>query len=142
MELAFVKPLIEIMKTTLITLLALISFTLYSCNNPKAEPTPIVTSTTTQPSIGAVVPNETVCMVNNAYMGRKQLEVEFEGKIYYGCCEDCKTKIPQQEIARIAIDPVTGNSVDKSTAVIAIKDSYDNVVYFENEANYKTYFNL
>lgn len=140
MELAFVKPLIEIMKTTLITLLALISFTLYSCNNPKAEPTPIVTSTTTQPSIGAVVPNETVCMVNNAYMGKKQFEVDFEGKTYYGCCEDCKRKIPQQENARIAIDPVSGNEVDKAVAVIAIKDSYDNVLYFENEENYKTYF--
>lgn len=37
--------------------------------------------------MGDLDPSEEVCMVNNEYMGKKQFEVNFEGKIYYGCCQ-------------------------------------------------------
>lgn len=128
------------MKTILYSFIALASLTLYSCNESKTAEVGTTFTASATPTTGEIVPNDYVCMVNNAYMGKKQLEVDFEGKTYYGCCEDCKTKIPQQENARVALDPVSGNEVDKSEAVIAIADSYDNVLYFENEENYKTYF--
>ena len=94
-----------------------------------------------QPKVGDIVPNEKVCMVNNAYMGKKQLEVKYDGKVYYGCCADCQKKIPNQESARTAYDPVTQQPVDKSNAVIAIADQNDGVLYFENQSNYTTFFN-
>lgn len=38
-----------------------------------------------EPNKGDKVPNNLVCMVNDAYMGKEQLEVPFDGKMYYGC---------------------------------------------------------
>ncbi len=35
------------------------------------------------------LPKDLVCMVNDAYMGKKQLPIKFEGRMYYGCCEMC-----------------------------------------------------
>ena len=74
-------------------------------------------------------------------MGKKQLEVKYNSKIYYGCCSDCQKKIPNQESARTAYDPVTQKPVDKSNAVIAIVDQNDGILYFENQSNYTTFFN-
>lgn len=128
------------MKTLLYSFIAVLAFTLTSCNESKTAEVQTAAIASTTPTTGDIVPTDNVCMVNNAYMGKKQFEVDFEGKTYYGCCEDCKRKIPQQENARVAIDPVSGNEVDKSVAIIAIADAYDNVLYFENEENYKTYF--
>ena len=125
------------MKNIILGILALLSVLLFSCNNPKSENTPAaVTAFTT----GDIVPNDQVCMVNNAYMGKKQLEVQHEGKTYYGCCENCQVRIPQEENARMAYDPVSNQLIDKATAIIAISDKNDNVVYFENKANYEAYF--
>lgn len=74
-------------------------------------------------------------------MGKKQLEVKYDGKVYYGCCADCQNKIPTQESARTATDPVSKKPVDKATAIIAISDQNDGVLYFENQSNYTTFFN-
>lgn len=87
-----------------------------------------------------VVPHDEVCMVNNAFMGKKQIEVNHNGKLYYGCCKMCEERIPQNESVRIAIDPVSKNQVDKADAVIAISGDNGEVRYFENKANYKAYF--
>ncbi|KUF43481.1 hypothetical protein HX017_03260 [Myroides marinus] len=88
---------------------------------------------------GDAVPSDLVCMVNDAYMGNKQLEVEVEGKMYYGCCEMCKTRIPQDAAVRAAVDPYTLKSVDKATAYIVIIGNNGEVAYFENEDNYKKF---
>ena len=77
---------------------------------------------------------EYVCMVNDAAYDREQIAVEVEGKTYYGCCDMCKARLAQNEGLRTAIDPVSGNEVDKAGAVIAA-DAYKRVFYFENEAN-------
>ncbi|SHK24356.1 hypothetical protein SAMN05444371_1542, partial [Epilithonimonas mollis] len=52
-----------------------------------------------------------------------------------------KLRIPQEENARMAYDPISHQLIDKATAIIAISDKNDNVVYFENKANYKAFFN-
>jgi YHS domain-containing protein len=70
-----------------------------------------------QPAIERVDPT-TVCMVNDQAMGKPQIPVEVESKTYYGCCEMCKQRLAQDEAIRFAIDPVTGERVDKASAVI------------------------
>jgi YHS domain-containing protein len=89
---------------------------------------------------GDVVPHNEVCMVNDAYMGKKQIEVEYEGKKYYGCCEMCEKRIPKEKEVRMAVDPVSKKQVDKAKAVIAITGDNSEVSYFENNKNYKTFF--
>lgn len=84
------------------------------------------------------LPKDLVCMVNNAYMGKKQVPVPFENKMYYGCCEMCVNTIQQQREVRYAVDPVTGEEVDKSQAFVALKTGGANgdVLYFASEENY------
>ncbi|HEY4652388.1 MAG TPA: hypothetical protein VIG72_13285 [Pontibacter sp.] len=90
------------------------------------------------------LPKDLVCMVNNAFMGKKQYPVAFEDKMYYGCCEMCVKTIQNERQVRYATDPVTGQEVDKSAAFIALKPGSTNgdVLYFASEANYKQYLQL
>ncbi|WP_268139715.1 hypothetical protein [Salinimicrobium sp. TH3] len=88
------------------------------------------------------VPNNEVCMVNNAYMGRLQLEVPYDGRMYYGCCEMCVERIPQDEDVRIAIDPMTSEEVDKATAFIVLTGEQREVAYFKNEENYLNFLKI
>jgi YHS domain-containing protein len=81
-----------------------------------------------------VVDAEYVCMVNDARFAKKQVQVQVEGKDYYGCCQMCKERLTNDRSVRVAIDPVSGKEVDKATAVIGA-DSQDRVFYFENEKN-------
>jgi YHS domain-containing protein len=80
---------------------------------------------------GDQVPNEMVCMVNNAYMGKKQIEVPHDGKVYYGCCEMCVERIPKDKKVREAVDPYTGKTVDKASAYIVMISNEGEVAYFE-----------
>ncbi|MGV0948163.1 hypothetical protein ACTS91_11020 [Empedobacter falsenii] len=127
-------------------------FALTSCQNKTEEPTVTAQeeqmSDMMQPSqtmaynVGDKVPNKQVCMVNNAYMGKDQFEVPYDGKTYYGCCNMCVERIPNDETARIAKDPFTGKEIDKADAYIVLKDQQGNVDYFENEENYKKFSQL
>ncbi|MDO6391065.1 hypothetical protein Q4E40_13060 [Pontibacter sp. BT731] len=86
------------------------------------------------------LPKELVCMVNNAYMGKDQFLVEFEGKQYYGCCEMCVKTIQNERQVRVALDPFTGKEIDKANAFIALKPgSNSDVLYFETEENYRKF---
>jgi len=89
--------------------------------------------------IGELVPSDEVCMVNDAYMGKKQFDVKFGGKTYYGCCEMCKERIPKDASVRVAIDPYSHKQVDKALAVIAVTGNNGEVSYFENKENYAKY---
>lgn len=89
------------------------------------------------PKQGDQVPNNLVCMVNNAYMGVPQLEVPYEGKMYYGCCEMCQERIPKEKSARVAVDPYSLKDVDKAEAYIVLVGERGEVAYFESEKNYK-----
>lgn len=85
-----------------------------------------------------IVPNQKVCMVTNMVFPRDQIPVSHAGKTYYGCCENCKKTLAEDASARKAIDPVTGKSIDKATAVIAARAD-GSVVYFENKASFERY---
>ena len=90
--------------------------------------------------IGELVPADEVCMVNDAYMGKKQFDVKFQGKTYYGCCEMCKERIPKDASVRVATDPYSHKQVDKAVAVIAVTGNNGEVSYFESKDNYDNYF--
>jgi len=93
------------------------------------------------PKKGDSVPANLVCMVNNVYMGKSQLEVPFEGKMYYGCCEMCRERIPKDAVVRAAIDPLTLEKVDKANAYIVLIGDNGEVAYFKNEKNYRKFRN-
>src|SRR5690606_21347615 len=89
-------------------------------NAATTMPQPMAATGDNMPALGDQVPNDYVCMVNDAYMGRLQFEVPFEGKIYYGCCDMCKERIPKDESVRYAIDPFSKKKVDKADAYIVL----------------------
>lgn len=128
-------------------LLLLGALVMFSCQSatqqtqvaPVETPQPAALATVTSYQIGDQVPSDLVCMVNNAYMAKKQFEVPFEGKTYYGCCSMCVERIPQDKAARTAIDPFTSKEIDKSEAYIVLVSGEGHVAYFENEQNYKRF---
>ncbi len=75
-----------------------------------------------------------ICMVNNKRFDKVQIPTEIDGKTYYGCCSMCKTKLKNSQELREATDPISGNIVDKATAIIAT-DPNGNAYYFESEDN-------
>src|SRR5690606_15478230 len=91
-----------------------------ACNSGtnNSEDTEVTANRT--PRVVDQVSNNLVCMVNNAYMSVPQLEVPYEGKTYYGCCEMCQERIPKEKTARIAVDPYSLNDVDKADAYIVL----------------------
>lgn len=92
-----------------------------------------------RPQKGQHVPNNLVCMVNDAYMGKAQIEVPFEGKTYYGCCNMCKERIPKEEKVRFATDPYSLKNISKADAYIVLIGDNDEVAYFESKANYQQF---
>lgn len=125
--------------------LLLVVFIMAACQSPKEQHQTFSDESSQSLSgvpsyqIGDHVPHDLVCMVNNAYMGKKQFEVPFEGKIYYGCCNMCVERIPIDKDARTAVDPYSSKAVDKSEAFIVMVSGRGDVVYFENEQNYKRF---
>lgn len=84
----------------------------------------------------AKVDPKTVCMVNEMAMGKDQIPVEVDGKTYYGCCEMCKNTLAKDASKRTAVDPISGNEVDKAKAVIGAQED-GRVFYFESEETLK-----
>ncbi|SHF42499.1 hypothetical protein SAMN05444483_10156 [Salegentibacter echinorum] len=89
--------------------------------------------------VGDKLPNDLVCMVNDAYMAKPQIPVPVNGKTYYGCCEMCVGTLNNEESARMATDPQTGERVDKTEAFIVLLDANGRVGYFNSEVNYTAY---
>lgn len=85
-----------------------------------------------------IVPNDKVCMVTNMLFPRTQIPVVHNGKTYYGCCENCKKTLSEDQAARTAIDPVSGKTVDKAGAVIAARDD-GSVIYFESKKTFEAF---
>ncbi|MDE5527211.1 hypothetical protein [Elizabethkingia meningoseptica] len=124
--------------------------TLISCNNSKPQnenqenismqDTPVHSAPSNMKfAKGDIVPTDEVCMVNNEYMAKKQLKVDFENKVYYGCCEMCKERIPKDASVRFATDPISQKQIDKSSAIIAITGNNGEVSYFENKSTYSDF---
>ena len=80
------------------------------------------------------VEGKKVCMITNQLFIKDQIPVELEGKTYYGCCEMCEAKLKNTPESRVGIDPVSGNKVDKSEAVIGAAPD-GSVYYFESQEN-------
>lgn len=79
-----------------------------------------------------------VCMINDQFMGRAQIPIVVEGRTYYGCCPACKDKLEKQPASRMALDPITGEQVDKARAII-VQDSAGKVMYFAGEDTLRRY---
>ena len=78
------------------------------------------------------VESKYVCMITNRLYEKVQIPVPIGEKTYYGCCRGCVTELKTKPESRMATDPVTGQEVDKATAVIgALPDG--TVRYFESE---------
>lgn len=80
------------------------------------------------------VESKKVCMINEQVFDKDQIPVKVEGRTYYGCCEMCKKALANDASKRTAVDPLTGEKVDKATAVIAA-DENGAVYYFASEKN-------
>lgn len=79
-----------------------------------------------------------VCMVNNEDMGKPQIPVTVGSRTYYGCCKMCVGTLTNDRKSRYAVDPVSGNEVDKTKAVIGAMTN-GSVLYFENEQNFQAF---
>lgn len=95
-------------------------------------------SDTSASSLTLVTDRSLVCMVNNQFMGRPQIPIEVDGRTYYGCCEMCKGRLGSDPSSRVSTDPVSGNTVDKATAVIG-RAGDGRTLYFENEQTFAAY---
>lgn len=79
-----------------------------------------------------------VCMVTNKVFPTAQIPVLIEGKTYYGCCEMCKGQLEEKPQVRMALDPVSKESIDKSTSYIGA-DKQGRVYYFKNKQNFQKF---
>lgn len=79
-----------------------------------------------------------VCMTNNRDMGKEQIPVNVGDQTYYGCCKMCAKTLSKNAESRQAVDPVTGNKVDKAKAIIGALPGGD-AYYFESEKSFKAF---
>lgn len=129
------------------------SFLLLGCNGDVLTSSAVVEEISTSPKLKIIdssdsevvdstelriVDSRYICMINNKYFNEPQIQVAVDGKLYYGCCDRCKNMLSENEDSRFALDPVSENKVDKSLAVIGVDDN-NNVYYFENEENLKSF---
>jgi len=142
----------RIIKSTLIVVLVILVS--ISCEQPKEKTVDLVNEIESTNNIRALneankenavestesIPAELVCMVNDAFMGRKQFPVPVGDKIYYGCCENCVSKLQDSEQYRYGVDPLTNEKVDKVEAYIVLASEETGAVYyFASEENYKKF---
>ncbi|KHD88369.1 MAG: hypothetical protein OM95_09535 [Bdellovibrio sp. ArHS] len=100
--------------------------------------TTFLLSAVSQAANWKIVPNKEVCMVNETHFARPQIAVPVDGKIYYGCCDNCKKTLSENASARMAKDALTGKSLDKARAVIAANPA-GHVLYFESKRNFEQF---
>ena len=109
-----------------------------SSDTPPQEKQPTVETPPVLDGLTRIEDPSLVCMVNNTFMGKAQIPVEVEGKTYFGCCEMCKGRLANEPATRTAVDPVSGQTVDKAMAVMA-KDADGNVLYFASNETLNAY---
>lgn len=80
------------------------------------------------------VDSKYVCMITKKHFQTEQAQVNVEGKAYYACCDMCKTQLRDDPSTRADVDPVSGNKLDKATAIVGV-DKAGNVYFFENVQN-------
>tara|TARA_R110002096_G_scaffold427934_1_gene639003 strand:+ start:330 stop:770 length:441 start_codon:yes stop_codon:yes gene_type:complete len=133
-------------KAKQLSIIVVLAIGLVACNSktekkevkkqPVATTQTVVEDTQQNYQVGSQVPNELVCMVNDAYMAKPQIPVPVNGKTYYGCCQMCVGTLNDKESARTGIDPFSNKPVDKTEAYIVLMKKEGDVAYFESEANF------
>lgn len=135
--------MIRIARSSRLLLLTLATLLPLACQPPADhaaghgahEPEGAATATTPTPEAALTrVEPQMVCMINDQFMAKPQIPVVVGDATYYGCCSMCEAKLADDPASRKAIDPVSGNEVDKAVAVIG-KTSTGAVLYFESEQN-------
>jgi YHS domain-containing protein len=124
-----------------LTFVVAVLTTASACSKRERTPEGPATSSSPAPASSAltrVTDRSLVCMVNNQFMGQPQIPIEVEGRTYYGCCEMCKGRLGSDPSSRVGTDPVSGNTVDKATAVIGKTDD-GRTLYFENDQTFAAY---
>ncbi len=87
---------------------------------------------------GNVDKRDTVCAVQDTVGTKAGVPHVVGGKTYYLCCESCRPNIKDNPAKyTTAIDPVSGKKIDKAVAIIYNLEG--KAIYFENEANRKTF---
>jgi YHS domain-containing protein len=84
------------------------------------------------------VESKYVCMMTDHLFPKEQIPVVVESKTYYGCCEMCEARLKASAESRVAVDPVSGQQVDKAVAVIGATPE-GGVYYFESVENLKSF---
>lgn len=126
------------MRQSSIMLLIAAAFALAACESSKESPPPQTGQAEVLPSGLARVEPDQVCMANDRFMGKPQIPVAVDGRTYYGCCPMCKERLANEPGIRSATDPVTGEVVDKASAVIA-QDGSGMILYFASEDTLSQY---
>jgi len=83
-----------------------------------------------------VVDASRICMRADELVQGATLAVEIEGKTYYALPR-CSLLMHRRGF-RMALDPISGNKVDKAEAVIGVTAD-NHIFYFENENNFLTF---
>ncbi len=128
-----IKKTLAVHSLRVLSFLLVVTALLY-IQQASAEKTSRSSSEKQSNSVVSPVEPQYVCMINNQSYDREQIPVEIEGKTYYGCCAMCEGNLKRDPDSRSAIDPVSGNYVDKATAVIGAAPD-GKVYYFENQEN-------
>jgi hypothetical protein len=86
------------------------------------------------------ISSDLVCMVNDSYVGKKQIEIVVNNKLYYGCCDKCESILKNDSTSRFFLDPFTGEKVDKAEAYIVLKSKGKRAVqYFKSRENFEKF---
>jgi YHS domain-containing protein len=110
-----------------------------ACARDAPEPLPAAPAATDLASgLRRITDPSLVCMVNDTFMGKPQIPVDVAGKTYFGCCPMCKERLAKEPETRAAVDPVTGETVDKATAVLAQNED-GTVLYFASDETLRRY---
>lgn len=84
-----------------------------------------------------------VCMYYDVELNKiSTFPVNINGKVYYGCCNETQANLYSDSSKRVAIEPITKKSIDKSEALIFmdLDNLKDNkVLYFESKENRSKY---
>jgi len=135
-----------------ILFLILASIILLSCSNQKKDKaeTATLAVTKTKPiqmnsavasqTTYEIVPNEKVCMVNDRFMGVKQIPIDVDGTTYFGCCQGCVEKLQKNiDNVRFGSNPIDDTKVDKANAVIVQDKSKGSVFYFASKQDAQSF---
>ncbi len=130
-------------KTSIVKALTIFSFCLIAVSMLYNEPATADNTNRNSPDkqsqpVISPIDSKYVCMINNQSFNKEQIPVEVDGKTYYGCCQMCEAKLKSDPGSRTAVDPVSGNDVDKATAIIGAAPD-GTVYYFESEQNLKAF---